>query len=81
MGRKSHKINTMNKKIGTTELEKLIEKWLKRRSRLGKRASDLRKTKTEANLSHSDRFFGRFCEIEKCRSELVAIINRMNKDL
>ena len=62
-----------------TELRKLVDRWKKRRKRLGQRCSDLRKVETKANLSHSDQFFGKFNEIEKCRSELVAILNRMEK--
>ena len=64
-----------------TELEKLTAKWLKRRKKLGKQASDLNKIKTEANRRHSDQFLGKFNEIEKCRSELVTILNRMKRDL
>ena len=30
---------------------------------------------------HSDQFLGKFNEIEKCRSELVTILNRMKRDL
>jgi len=64
-----------------TELRKLVERWLKRRGKLGEQASELRRVKTEANLKHSHRFFGRFCEIEKCRAELVAILNKIDKNL
>ena len=64
-----------------TELEKLTARWLKRRKKLGKQASDLNKIKTEANRRHSDQFLGKFNEIEKCRSELVTILNRMKRDL
>ena len=64
-----------------TELEKLTARWLKLRDKLGKQTSDLNKIKTEANRRHSDQFLGKFNEIEKCRSELVTILNRMKRDL
>jgi len=64
-----------------TELEKLTKRWLKRRDKLGKQTSDLNRIKTEANQRHSDQFLGKFNEIEKCRSELVTILNRMKRDL
>ena len=63
-----------------TQLKKLIKKWKKRRDKLGKQASALRKIDTEANKKHSYIFFGEFREIEKCRSELVAILNKMIKE-
>ncbi len=66
-------------KTEVENLRKLVKRWLKRRGRLGQQASDLRKVKTDANLMHSNQFFGRFNEIEKCRSELVTILNRIEK--
>jgi hypothetical protein len=71
--------DTMQKKI--IELERLTQRWLKRREKLRKQASDLKKADTPANKNHSDQFLGRFNEIDKCRRELVAILNRMKKDL
>lgn len=60
------------------ELRELAARWLRRRKRLGQRATDLSKIKILLNQLHARDFLGRFSEIDKCRSELVAIINRMD---
>lgn len=64
-----------------TSIEELTKRWLKRREKLRKRASDLNKIKTEANQRHSDQFLGKFNEIDKCRKELITLLNRMKRDL
>lgn len=62
------------------ELEDLRDKWLRRRKKLGKKASDISKIKGIPNQLHGQYFFGQFSEVDKCRSELVTIINRMIKE-
>ena len=62
-----------------TELRKLIKRWKKRRDKLGKQASAVGKIKTEANQRLRWELFGEFCEIERCRSQLTAILNKMDK--
>jgi len=63
----------------TEELLELIEKWRKRRDRLGKKASDINRIKNLPNQLHAQYFLGEFSEIEKCRGELVTIVNRIIK--
>jgi len=61
------------------ELRELTAKWLRRRKKLGQRAADLSRVSVQANQLHAQRFCGKFSEIDKCRSELVAVINRLEK--
>ncbi len=56
------------------ELRKLIKKWRKRRDRLSIKTSNLKKNITVANNDYANISYGKFCEIEKCASELVAFI-------
>ena len=62
------------------ELRELIKKWHGRRGRLGKRASDINKIKNIPNQLHAQYFLGQFSEIEKCRGELVAVANKLERD-
>lgn len=61
------------------ELKYIATKWLRRRKRLGKNAEGLHKIGAEANKLLSRELLGKFNEIEKCRSELVMVINRIDK--
>lgn len=77
----SKKVKTMNQEINITELEKLTKRWKKRINKLSQQSSGLGKINTVANAEHSNKLFGRFCELEKCRKELVSIKNKIGKGL
>ncbi len=61
------------------ELKYITAKWMRRRKKLAKNAEDLHKIDREANQMLSRELIGKFNEIEKCRSELVTVVNRIDK--
>ncbi len=62
------------------KLKKLVKKWRRRREKLRKRCVDFSKNNTEANKRWENIEFGKFQEIEKCASELVASIRSQLTD-
>ena len=61
------------------DLKKLVKRWHGRMERLRRKSAGIGKIKTEANQYHSNIFFDQFLEIQKCRSELMRLINKLEK--